>query len=180
MATTERFAVRALVHAAVVLGALAGCGGSKPARVGETPLTAAAPVWKYDSLDDRPVSSEAFKGKPSVLAFISTGDPLASQAEADYLLAMAKNDGDRVNYALVALQDGATRELVEIYRDALKLTYPVALGDAATLAGGGPFGDVAIVPSVVVLDAEGRVVFKKTGIVKPEEIRAQLRTSAPQ
>ena len=67
---------------------------------------------------------------------------------------------------------------MEIYRDTLKITFPVALGDAATTAGGGPFGDVAIVPTVVVLDAEGRVVLKKTGIVKPEEIRGALGSHA--
>jgi hypothetical protein len=155
-----------------------GCA-AKPARVGETPIATAAVIYKFDSLDERPVTSDAFIGKPTVIAFISTGDSIGSQAQANYLVAMAKNDGDRVNYVLIALQDGTTRELVEIYRDSLKITFPVALGDAATTAGGGPFGDVGFVPTVVVIDAEGRLKWKKSGIVKPEEIRAQLVVAPP-
>ncbi len=154
-----------------------GCG-TKSARVGETPLASAPIVYKYDSLDARLVSSDAFIGKPTVIAFISTGD-LASQAQANFLLAMAKNDGDKVNYALVALQDGTTRELVEGYRDALHIPFPVALGDAATTAGGGPFGNVATVPTVVVLDAGGHLAWKKAGIQKPEDIRAQMSATPP-
>jgi hypothetical protein len=170
---------RALRGLAVAIALAAVACGGKPTRVGETPLAGVAPTWKFDSLDERPVSSDAFKGKPSVIAFISTGDPYASQAEVNFLVAMAKNDGERVNYALVALQDGTTRELVEIYRDTLKVTFPVALGDSATTAGGGPFGDVGIVPTVVVLDAEGRIALKKSGVVKPEEIRAELNKTKP-
>ncbi len=162
--------LRRFVLALALAGGVA-CGGSKGQRVGETPLGGAALAYAFDSLDARPVSSAAFAGKPSVIAFVATGD-IASQAQVNFLLAMAKNDGERVNYAVVALQDGTTRELVEGYRDALKIPFPVALGDAATTAGGGPFGDVATVPTVVVLDAGGKVAWKKSGISRAEDIRA--------
>lgn len=161
--------------ALVFVASVAACGGPKAARVGDTPVGSEAPTFRFDSLDARPVSSEAFRGKFSVIALISTGDSIGSQAEANYLVAMAKNDGDRVNYALVALQDGTTRELVEMYRDALKIPFPVAMGDSATTAGGGPFGAIEIVPTTLVLDPTGHVRLKKSGIVKPEELRAAMR-----
>ncbi|CAN5165893.1 hypothetical protein BH09MYX1_BH09MYX1_09880 [soil metagenome] len=165
---------------ALIAGSLltAACGTKSTQRVGETPVAASALSYRFESLDARPVTSEAFAGKFTVMVFIATGD-LVSQAQANFLVAMASHDGDRVNYALVALQDGTTRELVEGYRDALKITFPIALGDTATTAGGGPFGDVATVPTVVVIDPEGRLKWKKTGLAKPDEIRAQMVVPDP-
>lgn len=155
---------------------LAGCGGPKGPLAGVSVPEANAPIeFSYDSIDARPVSSAAFRGKVTVIAFITTGDMWNSQAQVAFLMAMAKNDGDKVNYALVALQDGSSRELVEAYRDALKLTFPVALGDTATTAGGGPFGDVHMVPSVVVLDREGRIAWRKTGLAKADELREHMK-----
>lgn len=127
----------------------------------------------FDSLDARPVSSAATSGKLAVIAFVTTWD-LLSQAQVDFLVAMAKNDGDRVFYAVVALQEKKDRELVEQYARTLAVTFPVALADPGTIAGGGPFGDVAHVPSVVVLDRLGRIAWHKTGLAKSEEIRAAL------
>lgn len=175
MRTSASLLNRCTSLALVLVGCLAGCGGSKGPPAGASLAEANGPIaFSYDSLDARPVSSAAFRGKVSVLAFVATGD-LASQAQVDFLAAMAKNDGDRVNYALVALQDVTARELVEGYRDALEVTFPVALGDTATTAGGGPFGDVHSVPSVVVLDVEGRIAWRKTGLAKADEIREHMR-----
>jgi hypothetical protein len=64
---------------------------------------------------------------------------------------------------------------VEAYRDALKVPFPVALGDTATTAGGGPFGDVHLVPSVVVLNAEGRIAWRKAGLTKSDELREHMK-----
>jgi hypothetical protein len=131
--------------------------------------------FAYDSLDDRPVSSEALRGKPTVLAFVNTGS-LPAQAQVDFLVVMAKHDGDSVNYAVVALETPQNRELVELYRKSLGIPFPVALADATTAAGGGPFGDVTAVPVTVVLDRSGRIVSRVAGrVVKAEELRAALR-----
>ena len=131
------------------------------------------PTYAFDSLDRRSVSSEAFRGKPTVMTFVTTYDML-SQGQVDFLLAMAKHDADRVNYVMVALQNGEERELVETYRDTLGVTFPVALGDAATIAGKGPLGDVHQVPTTLVFDAEGHETWRKTGIARSEELRAAI------
>ncbi|NOU28078.1 MAG: TlpA family protein disulfide reductase [Polyangiaceae bacterium] len=154
---------------------LVACGPSRPAGdpVGVSRGAEEGPVtFEYDSLDARPVSSQALRGKPSVVAFITTWD-ISSQAETDFLVAMAKNDHGAVNYALVALDDRKNRELVEEYARMLKVTFPVATADAETTMGKGGFGVMAV-PTVVILDEESRVFFRKAGIVKSEEIRAQL------
>ena len=161
-------------------GLVAACGGARAAPdasalPGLSMAGAAAVPFGYDSLDGRPVSADALQGKPTVLAFVTTGS-LPSQAEVDYLVVMAAHDGDRVNYALVALDPGENRELVELYRHALKVPFPVAIGDDVTRGGGGPFGDVTGVPVTIVLDRAGRVVARVDGrVARSEELRAALR-----
>jgi hypothetical protein len=130
--------------------------------------------YAFDSLDERLVSSEVHRGKPTVIAFITTGD-INGQAQVSYLIHMAKNDGDKVNYAVVALHPRKEVVLVDTYRKTLDIQFPVALGDSSATGTGGPFGAIPAVPTVVVLDAEGRIAWKHTGLAKHEEIRAHMR-----
>lgn len=166
---------RAWWRLALALAAF-GCGSSasagKPVGISAEPVNA-APEYQYDSLDARPVSSAAFRGKPVVLSFITTWD-LSSQAEVAFLVKMAEHDGQSVNYAVVALQEPDARELVEQYTRVMKVTFPVAMADVATMGGGGAFGDVRNVPTTIVLDASGRVVFRAPGVVRSDELRAHL------
>ena len=151
------------------LGPMGTTSASETLRVGEL-------SYLFDSLDDRPVSSSAFRGKPTVLAFVASDD-LASQAEADFLAVMAKHDGDKVNYALVAVEAPERRELVENFRAFFESKFGVSLrtgmADKDLLLGLGPFGDVRRL-TVIVLDAGGKVAWQKTGIAKSEEIRAAI------
>jgi hypothetical protein len=134
-----------------------------------------APVdFAFESLDDRPVTSEATRGKLTVIAFVTTGS-LPSQAQVDFLVAMAKHDADRVNYAVVALEAHDNRELVELYRKALSVSFPMALADGPTLAGAGSFGDVRAVPVTVLLDRSGHVAWRVDGrVARSDEIRAAM------
>jgi hypothetical protein len=129
----------------------------------------------FDSIDPRPVSAEATRGQPTLIAFVTT-ENLAAQAQVDFLVAMSKNDGDRVHYAVVAVEDHDSRELVELYKKALSIPFPVAMADRDTCSGGGPFGDVRAVPVTVILDRSGRLVWRVEGRVsKSAELRAALR-----
>lgn len=169
--------------ACLACAALLGCGPKQaegPAVGLSTHEGIATPpsdreiVYAFDPLDDRrPVSSEANRGRPTVLAFVTTGD-LVCQAQANYLEAMAKRDGDSVAYALVALHPRKEIVLVEAYADTLGLTYPTALAEPTATTASGPFGDIPAVPTVVILDRAGRLVWKHTGLAKADEIRAQL------
>jgi hypothetical protein len=156
---------------------MSACGGAaKPppvVGVSAQPDNRAPIDFEFDSLDNRPVNAASTRGAPTVLAFTTTWD-LMSQAQVDFLVKMAKHDGAAVHYALVALQESKDRELVEVYSQKLGVDFPVALADAATIAGGGPFGDVHNVPTVVVLDAEGRLVWLHPGVAKASEIRAAM------
>lgn len=131
-------------------------------------------VYGFDSLDDRPVSSEANRGKPVVIAFVTTGD-LNSQAQVSYLVHMAKNDGDKVSYAMVALHPRKEAVLVEAYKTTLGVEFPVALADSSATNAAGPFGEIPAVPTTVVLDRQGRIAWKHTGLAKNDELRGHMQ-----
>ncbi|MDP9035028.1 MAG: TlpA family protein disulfide reductase [Myxococcota bacterium] len=130
--------------------------------------------FSFESLDDRPVNAQVTRGAPTVLAFVTTAS-LPAQAQVDFLVAMARHDGERVHYAVVALDGKDSRELVELYRKALSIPFPVAMADLRTLAGRGDFGDVKGVPVTVVLDRHGRLVSRVDGrVAKSAELRAAM------
>jgi hypothetical protein len=170
--------------AAIVLGlvgASAACS-SPPAAPPETPVVGSSTVaphpaidFAFDSLDDRPVSSAATRGKVTVIVFVTTGS-LMAQAQVDYLVAMSSRDGDKVNYLLVAVETRDNRELVDLYRKTLKVPFPVAVVDPVSAAAAGSFGDVTAVPVIVVLDRAGRTVLRTDArVAKSDEIRQAMR-----
>jgi hypothetical protein len=165
----------------LLAAALPSCGGSSGAKAPATPPGVSVPAasgpvaFSFDSLDDRPVSSEVSRGKPAVLTFVTTGS-LPAQAQVDFLVTMSGNDGDHVFYAVVSLDPRENRELVEIYRKSLGIKFPVAMADEATRAGTGPFGDVTTVPVTILLDRLGRVVWRVDGrVAKSDELRGAMR-----
>ncbi len=167
---------------AVAVGAACGPRPSEP-NVGASDKPGAAlpdkpdkpAAYAFDTLDERAVSSAVHRGKLTVLAFVTTGD-IVGQAQVDYLVSMAKNDGATVNYALVALHPRKEIPIVEAYAAALKVAFPVALADASVMTNAGPFGEIGAVPTLVVLDPFGRVVWKHTGLAKPDELRGHMRS----
>jgi hypothetical protein len=155
---------------------VASCAASKTsAPVGASTVELRPSInFAFDSLDARPVSADATRGKVTVLAFITTGS-LPAQAQVNFLLAMAQHDGDSVNYAAVALAPPDGRELVELYGRSLHLPFPVAMADAETLQGQGPFGDMTAVPVTVILDRAGRIVWRSAGrVVTSTELRGAM------
>ena len=175
----KRATRRTRPFAAALVIAACGGGGSAAAPPGAAthPSLQGPIAYSFDSLDERAVSSKAMGGRPTVLAFVTSYD-LESQAQVDYLATMAKHDADRVNYAIVALERPENRELVEAFRrfvaDKFGVSVIAAMADPATIAGGGPFGDVHVVPTVVILDRQGKIRWQRTGLVKSDDIRAGL------
>jgi hypothetical protein len=163
----------------VLLGAIA-CGPKEqgpPVGVSDkpgAPLPDRPVTYRFDSIDERPVSSDAMRGKPAVIVFTTTGDALG-QAQVDFLIAMQKNDKDRVGYALVALHPRREISLVDAYAVSLHVEFPVALAEPATMLGAAsPFGPISEVPTVVILDRSGKIVWKHTGLAKSDELRAHM------
>ena len=180
---TSSSARRATSSRAAVFALLVGCASGQGATAvqqgvppGVSTRALRAPVdFSYDAVGDVPLTAEGTRGAPTVISFITTSS-LSSQAQADFLVAMAKHDGDRVHYAVVVLETSENRELVALYKKALSIPFPVAVADPQTLAGASAFGDVTAVPVTVLLDRQGRIVWRMDGrVVKSEEMRAAMR-----
>jgi hypothetical protein len=155
---------------------LAACASTER---GESGITSRPPPsqplhFAYPLIDDTgDLRSEALRGEPTIVTFLTTFD-LASQAEARFVSAVFSRHRGRIHAAAVVLEPRENGPLVLAFRDALKLPYPVAFGDALLIGGEGPFGDVHAVPSTVVLDGEGRLIWKRVGLTQEDELEKAL------
>ncbi len=167
---------RALSALSLLLAACASAKGTAADPPGVSSPALRTPIdFSFDAVGDAPLTAESTRGVPTVISFITTSS-LSSQAQVDFLVAMAKHDGDRVHYAVVVLETADNRELVALYKKALSIPFPVAVADAQTLAGASAFGDLSTVPVVVLLDRAGRIAWRMEGrVVKSDEMRAAMR-----
>jgi hypothetical protein len=160
--------------------ALPACSGdphppTAPAAVAtNAPTTGPTVRFAYEGIDGRPISTEALTNRVSVIGFLTTYD-VHSQAEARYLALLERHHSPRVNVAALMLEAPENRPLVEAFVASLGLTYPVALADAATIAGEGPFVGLHNVPSVVILDRAGREAFRHVGFLNEASLETATR-----
>ncbi len=123
------------------------------------------------------VSSETTRGRATLLAFITTYD-LVSQLLVRRLGEVIVEFTPRANAVAVVMEAPSYADLLPAYRESLSLPFPVVMVDFATEQGQGPFGDIAKVPTLVLLDREGREVWRHQGPLGSEEIRAALRRAS--
>jgi len=159
---------------------LAGCGAPSgagpPAHV---PRATGEPlVFHFPGVDGDPVTSETLRGRTTALLFLTTYD-LASQLLARELGQVVSRFTPRANAVGVVLEAPRYAELVPAYRESLGLAYPLVMADFATREGRGPFGDIQNVPTLVVLDRQGREVWRHQGPLSPPDIEAALRRASP-
>jgi hypothetical protein len=146
---------------AVVI-ALAGCVGE---TAGNPAVSIAAKVprrFDYVGVDGARFSTETTLGRATVVIFITTYD-LISQAVIRRLVDMARDIKPRINAGVIVLEPPRNQLLVEAFAETLDIPFPVAMADQATLERRGPFGDVEVVPTVIVLDKHGVEVWRKDG-----------------
>lgn len=167
---------RALLLLALAAAALPACGSAPPPPVEAAPAPVRGPriLFSYPTLDGGALSTETLAGRYSVLAFVTTYDT-ASQAQARFLTAVVRKHVPRINAGLIVLEPEDHRPLVDAFSHALGLPYPVALADKATIAGEGPFLGLHHVPSIVILDRDGREAWRHLGLIKGEDIDLALR-----
>jgi len=130
-------------------------------------------AFDQEAIDGKRVSSETIQGRNTVVGFITTYD-LPSQAQANFLRTVAREHVPRTNVLAVVLERPDSLPLVRAFADTLDLRFPIMMLEANRLKGAG-FPEVPAVPSTIVLDREGRVVWKKSGIVEAKEIDSVLR-----
>ncbi|MFT3769231.1 MAG: TlpA disulfide reductase family protein [Minicystis sp.] len=148
------------------MAAAAGCGGKDHKPPQPAAPEARGPVlrFSFEGVDGRPISTEAFANRISVIAFLTTYD-VHSQVVARFLASLAQHHSPRINAAALMLEAPENRPLIEAFVTSMGLHYPVAMADAATIAGEGPFAGLHHVPSVVILDRQGREAYRHVGFM---------------
>lgn len=119
------------------------------------------------------LSSEKLRGRITVIGLITTYD-LPSQAQVRHLSRLAREHVPRLNVALLVLEPPENRELVALFAGSLSPKLPVGMADAATTRGEGPFAGLHHVPSVVILDRDGRERFRYLGLLEQDKLDAAV------
>jgi thiol-disulfide isomerase/thioredoxin len=132
-----------------------------------------APEFKLTSLDGKPIALENLRGKVVFLNFWATWCG-PCRAEVPDLVELQNEFKDRLQIIGLDVDDDDAAE-VEKYAKETGINYPVAM---ATDAIREAYGGIPALPTSFVLDTEGRVVQKHTGLLDPSlydtEIRALL------
>jgi hypothetical protein len=130
--------------------------------------------FSFTGMNQEAVTSETTRGRATLLAFITTYD-LPSQMLVRRVGELIVRFTPRANAAAVVMEPPLYAELLPTYSSALSLPFPVVMADFQTLQGRGHFGGIQNVPTVVVLDREGREVWRRQGPLDADEIEAALR-----
>lgn len=172
---------RRSLRTALILGSLAlgtGCGApATSVPVAPLPPRTEPIAFGFPPTGDDVVNSDTTRGRATVLVFITTFD-LVSQLVVRRVGEVIVRFRPRANAAAVVLEAPQYAELLSAYRESLSLPFPVVMADFATQQGRGPFGDIAQVPTTVVLDRDGGEVWRHQGPLSPDEIEAVLRRAS--
>lgn len=125
--------------------------------------------YVFGTTDGQELSAETFRGRVTVLLFVTTFD-LASQLAAKQLNQVLHTHRPRINAAAVVLEAAKYAPLADVFRSTLELSYPVAIADLELLQRSSTLGEVRSVPTLIILDAQGREVLRRSGTFSPQEL----------
>jgi len=167
------------MSAVALAGAVVSCARSNSQVAEPVPLIgkATSTTYIYATPEGEPIGSAQMLGRETVLMFVTTYDDV-SLAMTRRLSELQRRRTPRFNALLVALEPAQNAMLVAVYRDSLPERFPVALADQSSLDGGGPFGDMRAVPGLVLLDRDGRLVYRGFGVDAFRRVSELLMASA--
>jgi hypothetical protein len=111
----------------------------------------------------------------TALLFVTTFD-LPSQVMARRLDDVTRRHRPRTNVGAIVVEPPSAAPLVDVFRTTLGLRYEVALTGSGEERSG-PFGRIDRVPTLIVLDREGRQVSRSHGVLDGPEIQELLRAA---
>jgi len=133
--------------------------------------------YVFGTTDGEEISAESMHGRVTLLLFVTTFD-LASQVAAKRVNQVLHAHRPRINAAAVVLEAAKYAPLAEVFKSTLELGYPVAIADLELMQRSSTLGDIDRVPTLLVLDAQGREMFRENGNFTVEEIDGWLDRAA--
>lgn len=166
--------VNLIVLALLVVLLGASCGGTTPEPRTTRARVLGGPVaFAFVDQSGVGVSSESTRGRVTIAALVTTYD-FGSQLVLRRVNQALGSHTPRINALGVVLEAPSYGVLLSAYSESLGLHFPLVMADQASLEGGGPLGPIDYVPTLVILDPQGRVVERLKGLVSPEQIHAAL------
>ncbi|MEZ4302052.1 MAG: hypothetical protein R3B70_44390 [Polyangiaceae bacterium] len=118
-------------------------------------------------------TSADMHGRFTVIAFVATHD-LISQAQVKVLGLVQRDHVPRVNVAAVLLGPPENDPIAVAYGQSLHASFPIGISDLESVASSRAFSAVRSVPSVVILDRDGRVVMRHAGAMDEKPLNDEL------
>ena len=155
---------------------LAACGassarspqGGKVIRFVRNPD--AAPEFKLDALDGKPLSLTAARGKVVLLNFWATWCG-PCRAEIPDLIALQQEYKGQLQIIGLTVDDDDESSIKQVVAES-HINYPVAMASPEVRL---QYGGISALPTSFVLDAEGRVVQKHEGLRDPALYETEIR-----
>jgi hypothetical protein len=160
---------------------LAGCVDVPVAQFASEPSSTPAggaqtepALFELPRLESGSIRTADVLGRMTLVVFAATYDT-PSQAAVPIASALVRRHLPRMNGLLVVLEPESNRPLAQAFVAALDVPFPVAMADAETLEGRGAFAGIRHVPSFVLLDREGREVWRRYGLATTEVLDEAVR-----
>ena len=130
----------------------------------------AAPEFKLDALDGKPLSLATARGKVVLLNFWATWCG-PCRAEIPDLIALQQKYKDQLQIIGLTVDDDDESTIKQVVADE-HINYPVAMASPDVRL---RYGGIAALPTSFVLDAQGRVVQKHEGLRDPALYETEIR-----
>jgi peroxiredoxin len=158
-----------LAAACVVMLALTGCAPKvepPPRTVSPSPLGA----FTLPDLQGTPVSSASFHGKITILHFCASWSP-SSAREISQLVRIQSRYGKKgVQVIGIALEEDDGSDM-RAFAKRTSLNYPMLIADDSFHR---QLGGIDAIPSTFMIDPDGRIMNKHTGLISPEFMEAEI------
>jgi thiol-disulfide isomerase/thioredoxin len=130
----------------------------------------AAPEFKLDALDGKPLTLAASRGKVVLLNFWATWCG-PCRAEIPDLIVLQEKYKDQLQIIGLTVDDDDASMIKEVVAET-RINYPVAMSPPEVRM---QYGGIAALPTSFVLDTQGRVVQKHEGLRDPALYETEIR-----